>query len=59
VLWPWWRPRRTGATGRPTVSRRRKAAGALALAGYALPFSLAYVAMGAATGALLLFGASS
>jgi drug/metabolite transporter (DMT)-like permease len=30
--------------------------GALALLAYALPFSLAYVGMGAATGALLLFG---
>jgi drug/metabolite transporter (DMT)-like permease len=57
VLWPWWRPRRVGASAAPTVSRRRKAAGAIALAGYALPFSLAYVALGAATGALLLFGA--
>ena len=30
--------------------------GGWALVGYALPFSLAYVALGAATGALLLFG---
>jgi drug/metabolite transporter (DMT)-like permease len=57
VLWPWWRPRRSGPSDPPTPSRRRRAAGALALAGYALPFSLAYVALGAATGALLLFGA--
>jgi drug/metabolite transporter (DMT)-like permease len=69
VLWPWWRPRRFGASGasaasqprtgsdHPPASPRRVAAGALALAGYALPFSLAYVALGAASGALLLFGA--
>lgn len=65
VLWPWWRPRRpraaatatAGATATARASTRRVAAGALALVAYALPFSLAYVALGAATGALLLFGA--
>lgn len=57
VLWPWWRPRRRSAPEAPRASRRRRTAGALALAAYALPFSLAYVALGAATGALLLFGA--
>jgi drug/metabolite transporter (DMT)-like permease len=39
--------------GRMTL---RPSPGALALVAYALPFSLAYVALGAATGALLLFG---
>jgi drug/metabolite transporter (DMT)-like permease len=64
VLWPWWRPGRRGdpapspaASGDPRVPARRTAAGATALVAYALPFSLAYVALGAATGALLLFGA--
>jgi drug/metabolite transporter (DMT)-like permease len=60
VLWPWWRPGRRGGRGRPQRERvpaRRIAAGATALVAYALPFSLAYVALGAATGALLLFGA--
>lgn len=60
VLWPWWRPGRRGGRGGPQRERvpaRRIAAGATALVAYALPFSLAYVALGAATGALLLFGA--
>jgi len=60
VLWPWWRPRRGAARGTAAVraaSPRQRAAGAVALVGYALPFSVAYVALGAATGALLLFGA--
>jgi drug/metabolite transporter (DMT)-like permease len=67
VLWPWWRPGRRGdpAPSAPSpaaarghqVPARRIAAGASALVAYALPFSLAYVALGAATGALLLFGA--
>lgn len=60
VLWPWWRPGRRGGQSRPQRERvpaRRIAAGAAALVAYALPFSLAYVALGAATGALLLFGA--
>ena len=72
VLWPWWRPGRRGDPAPPTpspsapspavshghrVPARRIAAGATALVAYALPFSLAYVALGAATGALLLFGA--
>jgi len=61
VLWPWWRPlrgQRDVLTARPSAHRspRRVVAGAAALAAYALPFSLAYVAMGAATGALVLFG---
>ncbi|MBW6455471.1 MAG: DMT family transporter [Trueperaceae bacterium] len=67
VLWPWWRPRRGGGRGlappaagvtlHAATPARRIAAGATALVAYALPFSLAYVALGAATGALLLFGA--
>jgi len=60
VLWPWWRPRRGAAQRTAAVraaSPRQRAAGAVALVGYALPFSVAYVALGAATGALLLFGA--
>jgi drug/metabolite transporter (DMT)-like permease len=60
VLWPWWRPRRSPVRApalAPTASPRRRAAGAVALVAYALPFSVAYVALGAATGALLLFGA--
>jgi len=60
VLWPWWRPgRRADPVGPPRarVRARRIVAGAAALVAYALPFSLAYVALGAATGALLLFGA--
>lgn len=48
----------TAAAHRPPTPRARTAAllPALALVAYALPFSLAYVALGAATGALLLFG---
>ena len=67
VLWPWWRPGRRGARGfdapgavatpHAATPARRIAAGATALVAYALPFSLAYVTLGAATGALLLFGA--
>ena len=67
VLWPWWRPGRRGArtfdapgsaVAPPAATpARRIAVGAGALVAYALPFSLAYVALGAATGALLLFGA--
>jgi drug/metabolite transporter (DMT)-like permease len=60
VLWPWWRPRRSPVRApalAPTASPRRRVAGAVALVAYALPFSVAYVALGAATGALLLFGA--
>ena len=61
VLWPWWRPprrQRDVLAARPSAHRspRRVVAGAATLAAYALPFSLAYVAMGAATGALVLFG---
>jgi drug/metabolite transporter (DMT)-like permease len=51
VLLPWWRTR----PGRP--ARARAWLGPLLLAAYALPFALAYVALGAAVGALLLFGA--
>ena len=62
VLAPWWWPWRPppgepSARERPGAARRRVATGALTLAAYALPFSLAYIALGAATGALLLFGA--
>jgi len=67
VLWPWWRPGRGAGRGfgvppaavtpHAMPPTRRIAAGATALVAYALPFSLAYVALGAATGALLLFGA--
>ncbi len=69
VLWPWWRRRPgrrrdqassasvAGVSRDHRVPARRIAAGAIALVAYALPFSLAYVALGAATGALLLFGA--
>jgi drug/metabolite transporter (DMT)-like permease len=51
VLTPWWwrRPIATGA--------RRGWLGPVTLVAYALPFSVAYVALGAGTGALLLFGA--
>ena len=54
VLAPWWWPRRrsSGVGGSPQPF----AWAALALLAYALPFSLAYVGMGAATGALVLFG---
>ena len=45
-----WKLWRAGA------GRVRTAASALALVGYALPFSLAYLELGAATGALVLFG---
>jgi drug/metabolite transporter (DMT)-like permease len=53
VLAPWWWPRRRLPAGHRAPPF---AAAALALFAYALPFSLAYVGMGAATGALLLFG---
>lgn len=42
--------------GRAGPGRGRAATAAVALVAYALPFSLAYVELGAATGALLLFG---
>lgn len=51
VLWPWWRSR----PGRPALATGW--AGPLLLVAYALPFALAYVWLGAAAGALLLFGA--
>lgn len=54
VLAPWWWPRRARPAG-PSAPGP-VSLGALALLAYALPFSLAYVGMGAATGALLLFG---
>jgi drug/metabolite transporter (DMT)-like permease len=54
VLAPWWLPRRPPRAA--SSAPKRFSLGALALLGYALPFSLAYVSMGAATGALLLFG---
>jgi len=54
VLAPWWWPRRTRQAG--SSAPAFFSPGALALLAYALPFSLAYVGMGAATGALLLFG---
>lgn len=50
VLAPWWL-RVRGPTG------RRAWAGPVLLTAYALPFALAYVGVGAAVGALLLFGA--
>jgi len=50
VLAPWWWRRRA-----PSSSRAW--AGPLLLTAYALPFALAYVGLGAAVGALLLFGA--
>src|SRR5262245_14053962 len=43
--------------GPPPVSAGRGLLGPLALFAYAAPFSFAYVRIGAATGALLLFGA--
>lgn len=51
VLWPWYRH------ARARNGLRRGANGALWLVAYALPFAVAYVWLGAATGALLLFGA--
>lgn len=51
VLWCVWRPGRAHA--RPPGD----AVGAVALFAYAIAFSLAYVSMGAATGALVLFAA--
>jgi drug/metabolite transporter (DMT)-like permease len=49
------RPRNLGRTGAAT-GRGRTAVATIALVLYALPFSLAYLELGAATGALLLFG---
>ncbi|MDQ3036652.1 MAG: EamA family transporter, partial [Myxococcota bacterium] len=46
-----------GALARRRTLASGNARGALALFGYAIAFSLAYVRIGAATGALLLFGA--
>jgi drug/metabolite transporter (DMT)-like permease len=40
----------------PTISGTKRVAGALALFAYAAPFSFAYLRIGAATGALVLFG---
>lgn len=51
----WWRTR--DRTGQGRSDTRRGAIGALWLGAYALPFAWAYVSLGAATGALLLFGA--
>jgi len=51
VLWPWWRPRADRA------ALALGWGGPLLLVAYALPFALAYVWLGAAVGALLLFGA--
>lgn len=53
VLAPWWwpNPRLPGGGG----SRQLFSWAAFALLAYALPFSLAYVGIGAATGALVLF----
>ena len=48
-------PRNLGRAGTGS-DRGRAATGVVALAAYALPFSLAYLERGAATGALLLFG---
>ncbi len=48
-------PQNLGRTGTGT-DRRRAATAVVALVAYALPFSLAYLDLGAATGALLLFG---
>ena len=48
-------PRSLGRAGTGT-DRGRAAAAVVALVAYALPFSLAYLELGAATGALLLFG---
>jgi drug/metabolite transporter (DMT)-like permease len=56
VLAPWWWPRKALMPGAGSRAPRPFSLGALALLAYALPFSLAYVGMGAATGALLLFG---
>lgn len=46
-----------GALARSRARAHGETRGALALFGYAIAFSLAYVRIGAATGALLLFGA--
>lgn len=54
VLAPWWWPR-WRLFGDSRAPQPFTLAG-LALFAYALPFALAYVGMGAATGALLLFG---
>lgn len=51
VLWCVWRPGRTRAWPPGDL------AGALALFAYAIAFSLAYLSLGAATGALVLFAA--
>ncbi len=51
VLSPWWWRRPFAAGG------RRQWLAPATLVAYALPFSVAYLALGAGTGALLLFGA--
>lgn len=53
----WMRVRWTRAARRPVPAGRGSVMSALALLTYALLFSLAYVSLTAATGALLLFGA--
>lgn len=50
ALAPWWWGRARAGGARPWL-------GAVLLSAYALPFAVAYVGVGAAVGALLLFGA--
>lgn len=59
VLLPWLRASRGPGSVAPRGARGpgRAVLLAVALVAYALPFALAYVELGAATGALLLFGA--
>ena len=63
VLWPWLRGARARAVApaRGTVASHTRVhlsvLLSVALVAYALPFALAYVELGAATGALVLFGA--